>query len=377
MKRHGRYCTAVLILVILATTQMEVAAQAQFQILNLQPIFNPIVGSNGYVITWNTVPGWVNTVTYADSLDSPWQNLVGFFPTYRPTTMMATDYPPVGTTQRFYQIKANLRPSVIISLVLDRSGSMEDNGGAQALPPAVTNFISLFDNMTDYAAQVSFSTAASVDVPMEQPFISTIQDAALALEFGGYTCSDQGLTNALAQINTVTNLPGQNMVKVMVFFTDGIANTFNYVFNCGARNISYLGTLFDPTTGNSASTGCTIPAMLSSINPSNGVLTSNAVTVGSCAAMHYEAQNRAERIAYLARAQGIIIFCVGLGDPDAAGECSGAFPVLNPTFLEEIANTPDSPTYNSSQPAGLSIIATNAAQLDAAFQSIALQIFSQ
>jgi len=93
--------------------------------------------------------------------------------------------------------------------------------------------------------------------------------------------------------------------------------------------------------------------------------------------MHNEAENRAERIAYLARSQGNTIFCIGLGNPSAPGECNGAFPVLNPTFLEEIANTADSPTYNPSQPSGLSVIATNAAQLNAAVQSLALQVFSQ
>jgi hypothetical protein len=372
---------AILVLTFLLTARMEVVAQTstngQFQILSLQPIFDPIAGSNAYVITWNAATGRVNNVTYTDSLGAPRQNLVGFFPTYRPATMTATDYPSAGITQRFYQVKANIRPSVIMSLVLDRSSDMLVYGETEILIPAVTNFISLFNNMTDYAAQVSFSSAASVDVPMEQPFITNIQNAALALDFGGYSCVDQGLTNALAQNNTVTTLPGQNVVKVIVLFTDGLANTFNYVFNCGPRNISYLDGLFDPATGNSASSDCTIPAMLSSIDPFTGTIISNAVSSTSCVAMHNEAENRAERIAYLARSQGNTIFCIGLGNPSAPGECNGAFPVLNPTFLEEIANTADSPTYNPSQPSGLSVIATNAAQLNAAVQSLALQVFSQ
>jgi hypothetical protein len=355
--------------------QVEVTAQTQFQILNLRPIFNPILGSNGYVITWNAATGRINNVNYTGSLDTPWQNLVGFFPIYSPTTMMTTDYPPAGTTQRFYQVKANIRPHIIMSLVLDRSASMLANGGSVALPPAVTNFISLFDNMTDYAAQISFSTAASVDVPVGQPFITSIQNAALALSFGGYTCSDQGLTNALDQNNALQ--PAGSTVKVIVFFTDGMANTFNYVFNCGARNISYLDDLYDPATGNPASTGCTVPALLSSIDPATGALTPNAVDTTSCIAMHEEAENRAERIAWLARSQGNTIYCVGLGNPAGAGECNGVFPILNTNFLSEVANTPDSATYDATQPSGLSVIATNAAQLNTVFQSIVLQMFSQ
>jgi hypothetical protein len=383
MKRHGQFCAAVFILTVLTTAQMEVAAQTPtngpFQILNLQPIFDPIAGSNAYVITWNAATGLVNHVTYTGSLDAPWQNLVGVFANYGPTIMVATDYPPASTMQRFYQVKGSPRSSLVMTLVLDRSGSMLANGGAVGMPPAVANFISLFDDNYDHVAEVSFSSAGSVDVPMGQPFITNIEFAASSLIFNGVTCSDQGLTNALAQNNTVTPLPGQNVVKVIVFFTDGMANTFNYVFNCGPRNIDYNQNLYDPVTGNPDNSDCTVPALISSINPPTGTFTPNAVDTTSCDAMHYEAENRAERIAWLARSQGNIIYCVGMGSPNAnpSGECGdGVFPILNPIFLSDIANTPDSATYNPSQPVGLSVIASDAGQLDAVFQSIAQQLLS-
>jgi hypothetical protein len=267
------------------------------------------------------------------------------------------------------------QPQIIMSLVLDRSGSMLDNGGSVALAPAVTNFISLFSDSRDKVAMVSFSSAASVNVPMGQPFIRNVQDAVLALSFGGDTCSDQGLTNALAQINSITISPGQNVVRVIVFFTDGMANTFNYNFDCGPQNIGLpdgsAPMLFDPTTGDFDGGGCTIPAMLSSIDPSTGVLTTNAVSSTDCLAMHNEAANRAERIAYLARAQGITIYCIGMGNPATPGECNGYFPVLNPTFLENLANTANSATFNPGQPQGYFAVAEDANQLEMVFQMIA------
>ena len=382
MDRHRQFFAVILILTVLVTAQMEAAAQTStngpFQILSLQPTFNPLVSSNGYIITWNAATGLVNYVTYADSLGAPWQDLVGFYANSGPTIMVATDYPPVGTMQRFYQVKATPAGSIVMSLVLDRSGSMLANGGYAALLPAVTNFISLFNDRTDYAAMVSFSSAASVDVPMEQQFITNIEDAALSLSFGGDTCSEQGLTNALAQNNTVTAQPRQQLVKVIVFFTDGMANTFNYVFNCGLRNIGLPnGTtpmLFDPVTGNIAMSGCTIPSMLSSIDPVTGAITANAVDTTSCVAMHHEAENRAERIAWLARSQGNTIYCVGLGDPATPGECNGDFPVLNLTFLENVANTTDSATYDPSQPVGDIAIASDSGELTQIFQVIASKI---
>jgi hypothetical protein len=381
MKRYGRFCAVVLMLVVFVTARTEVTAQTsangQFQILSLHPTFNSIVGSNGYVVTWNGLPGRTNYLSYTDSLNAPWQDLVAVFTNHvPPTILVVTDYPPMDATERFYRVRAP-RNHVVMSLVLDRSGSMLNDGGYATLAPAVSNFISSFDDGYDYAAQVSYSSAASVDVPMGQPFISNIETAAAALSFGGYTCSDQGLTNALAENNAVTLQPGENVAKVIVFFTDGMANTFNYVFNCGARNIDYNIDLWDPATGNLENSGCTVPPLLSSINPSTGGTTSNEVNTNGCVEMRDEAEDRAERIAYLARSQGITIYCIGLGNPASPGECSGAFPVLDPVFLQNIANTPDSETYDSNQPVGLSVVATNAAQLNALFQTIAQQLLSQ
>jgi hypothetical protein len=381
MDRHRLFAAAVLILAVFAMAPVEVGAagatNGQFCILNIQPNFDPIL-SNGYIITWNAAPGRTNYLTYTDSLGAPWQDLVGILPT-SPTAMVATDYPPAGATQRFYRVRAN-RSSLVMSLVLDRSGSMQVNGGSTALPPAVTDFIQNFDDMNDLAAMVSFASAASTDVAMQHPFKTLIDNAANALVFNGCcvtTCSDQGLTNALAQNNSMTFAPGQDVVKVIVFFTDGMANTFNYNFNCGPRNIDYNRNLYDPATGNVANSGCSIPGLISSINPPTGNITPNAVDTTSCAAMHFEAENRAERIAWLARSQGNTIYCVGLGNPSGFGECNNDFPILNPVFLKDVANTPDSATYDPNQRSGIFVTATDASQLQAVFQAIAQQLLTQ
>jgi Flp pilus assembly protein TadG len=267
------------------------------------------------------------------------------------------------------------RADVIMTVVLDRSGSMHSNGGDVALPPAVTSFISNFDDVNDIAAMVSFASAASVDVPMQRPFITKIENAAGALSFGNTTCSDEGLTNALAQNNTVTITPGQDVIKVIVFFTDGMANTFNCNLNCGNRNLDYTRNLYDPTNQNSASTGCTIPNPLMSIDGVTQVDTSGGAN--TCDSMHYEAQRRAEAWANQARSQTNFIYCVGLGNPGGnnQGECNdGVFPILNPAFLKAVANTPDSATYNPNQPVGDYAIAADFTQLQDAFNTIARKI---
>ncbi len=239
----------------------------------------------------------------------------------------------------------------------------------------MSRFVANFDDVNDIAAMVSFGSAASVDVAMQHPFKKKIDNSSSALDFGTTSCSDEGLTNALAQNNTVVVSPGQNVIKIIVFFTDGMANTFCYTFDCGVRDIDYNKNLYDPTTGNSS--GCNIPATISSIDPTTGNLTANAVNTSSCDAMHYEAENRAERIAWLARSQGNIIYCVGMGNPagNNQGECNdGVFPILNPTFLQDLANTTNSATYDATQPVGDYVIAASSGELEQAFETIAAKI---
>jgi hypothetical protein len=219
MNRHRLFGAAVLMLAVLVTVPVEVGADGAtngpFSILSIQPDFDPILG-NGYFILWNAAPGRTNYLTYTDSLNGPWQDLVGILSTGS-TLLGIIDRPPANVTQRFYRVRAQ-RSNLVMSLVLDRSGSMLANGGSTALLAAVTDFIQNFDDTNDFAAMVSFAFAASVDVPMQHPFRTKIINTTDSLIFNGYTCSDQGLTNALAQNNMVAIPPGQGVVKVIVFF---------------------------------------------------------------------------------------------------------------------------------------------------------------
>jgi Flp pilus assembly protein TadG len=262
------------------------------------------------------------------------------------------------------------RAPLVLAMVLDRSGSMSSDGGAGALPGAVAGFIGQFDDTVDRSAMASFSCAASTDVTMRQPFKSAIINAANAMPFGGFTCSERGLTNGLAQINSYSVPANANVIKAIVFFTDGVANTFYFNFNCGPRNIEGMDgnrTLYDPNAGtacNVSSTGCTVPTTITSID---GV---TRVSTTSCQDMHIEAEKRAEAVARLARSQGIFVYSIGLGS--GYSECG--FPALNPDFLKNVANTTDSQTYDPTQPVGAYAIAANASQMNQVFQEIAGKI---
>jgi Flp pilus assembly protein TadG len=259
------------------------------------------------------------------------------------------------------------RAKLVMSLVLDRSGSMNGNGGAANLPSAVTNFVNFFDDQSDRVSMNSFAYHARTDVPMAQPFKAPITAAVKNLVFDGWTVSEQGLAKGLQQNQSVVIAPGDNVIKVIVFFTDGLANTFQYTFNCGVRNISPDRSPYDPNTGAAASGGCTIPGSIPSVSPPPA----NVNTSDDCA-METEAQKRAVAMAELARQQGNIIYAVGLGNPNGPKECG--FPPINPDFLKQVANDPTSPSFNPNEPAGEALLTSNATQLQALFQQIAAKI---
>ena len=115
------------------------------------------------------------------------------------------------------------RNPLVMSLVLDKSGSMNNNGGAAALPTAVTNFITYFDPGIDNVSEISFSSVDSVDVAMTTSFVTPINNETEKISFGGATFAQGGLQDGFNQILSKPLSP--NIIRVAVFFTDGWANT--------------------------------------------------------------------------------------------------------------------------------------------------------
>jgi len=239
---------------------------------------------------------------------------------------------------------------------------MNGNGGAAALPTAVNTFLSYFDENVDQLALVTFSTTSTVNVTTRTMWKTVMTSAVNSMVFGGATYSVGGLTDGKTQIdNGVTN--GQNVVKVAVFFTDGFANTLQDNLACGRRNFggydagSTVG-IFDPNTGAEpcwgAPPGCCGSTFTSQIDGTTKQLV--RTNVGP------EAEYRAVQMANARRAKGVTVYAIGLGNS------------LNKTFLQQVANDPASPTFDSSQPVGEADFAGQAADLNQVFQTVASKI---
>src|ERR1017187_3445215 len=157
-----------------------------------------------------------------------------------------------------------LRGFLAMTVVLDRSGSMAGNGGQAALQSAAPTFVNYFNNITDQIGMVSFASNATVDFSIANHFldagtgIPTKIGPPPGLTFIGATFGPGGLTLAKVQEDSVVPTQGENLVKVVVYFTDGLVNTIQATLSCnGTQTLYNLGGydsgtsvgFFVPTTG--------------------------------------------------------------------------------------------------------------------------------
>jgi hypothetical protein len=306
-------------------------------------------------------------------------------------------------------ISVTPRRKVIMSLVVDRSGSMSSNGGAAALQSAVPTFVGLFNNLYDQVALISFGNNAEIDVPIGYNFIPPIDGAVASMVFGGGTFGTgagnqpilsptMGAPMSLADLqnNSVIVNPGVKVVKVMVYFTDGLMNTVQDNFFCpnqvllnyGGFDVQggQYGDIFDPSSasvifGTASDHGFPYNTHGDICKDSNGhpVTTFTAQQDGLQksllqANITTEAQYRAIRTANAMRIEKPVptyIYTIGLGH--SVSQTTEA-------FLARLANDPSSSYYNPGQPAGEFFYIpdcpspTCSAELNAAFQAIASKL---
>jgi hypothetical protein len=197
------------------------------------------------------------------------------------------------------------------------------------------------------------------------------------MPFGGGTFGPGGLTLGLAQNNSVVLAPGENVQKVVVYFTDGWPNIIQDSLACGGKpTLQNYGGLdqgttvnfFAPPTGNllcsvSGGTPPCCPAVNGFTSAINGALESfvrQNVTA--------DALFRAVQTTNTMRSQNMTVYSIGLGNN------------INQTFLQQIANDPSSPTFDPNQPAGMAVFASDCPsssctdELQQVFQTIASTI---
>ncbi len=131
--------------------------------------------------------------------------------------------------------EAKRRPRLIV-LVLDRSGSMVNNGGSTNLPPAVTNFLGLMkdDAENNEVGIVSFSSFGRVEMECTTNFwalgtnkmyrTDSSSVNLTGMKFGGNTGADEGVRLAIELMRVRKGWDDPQTYKFIVFMTDGEFN---------------------------------------------------------------------------------------------------------------------------------------------------------
>src|ERR1035437_8008755 len=104
------------------------------------------------------------------------------------------------------------RGKLIMSIVLDRSGSMITDEGQAALQAAVPEFVSNFDDATDEVAAISFSSNARIDFLIAYNFKTAITTAVSSMHFDGGTFGTGAGSNPV--VFTDPNAPPLSMAKL-------------------------------------------------------------------------------------------------------------------------------------------------------------------
>jgi Flp pilus assembly protein TadG len=257
-----------------------------------------------------------------------------------------------------------IRSRIVLAIILDRSGSMQSNGGCSSLPGATDAFINLFDDNLDKAALVTFSTVANTIVTMRRPFRQAISNGVprSCSMYSGSTYMQAGLTNGYVEIQSEPVAPGESVIRAAVFFTDGLPNIITETWACNgstaARNIggtdppSTSYNFYNPITGSSMSGCSTLPTGYTSMT-----------------LIRAAAKSRTLALASQMRQSGILVYVIGLGDN------------LDKPFLCNLANvaTPPatSPIPFPTEPSGIAVFPATAADVQNAFQTIASDILGR
>ena len=250
-------------------------------------------------------------------------------------------------------------PPVDMILVLDQSGSLGSAGAWNDLQDAARAFVQYFDDDIDQVGLVSYQLRATDRFQMAGSFTSPIVSSIGIMQSAGDTNTGEGLRLAQQQIAGPMARP--RAAKVVVFFTDGRPTALRRILGGRDRMLAVY------TTGSRIRGYFNNPDQL----PTDQSATANGCrNVNSCFGMNENAvRNQARTIglqsARALRQQGVLIYAIGLGNPNANN--SLLVPDLN--YLRDIAN--EGGRVSSSQPQGKMFFAPSAAQLQAVFDQVA------
>ncbi|TWI67387.1 Flp pilus assembly protein TadG [Pseudoduganella lurida] len=303
-----------------------------------------------------------------------------------------------------------IRKDLDMAFVVDTSSSLRSAG--TGVKTAAKSFLNKFNVTQDRVSLIHFATGAEIDNAFKGTSRGFDRASMLrnidGLSFDGPTASPEGMWNAREQLNGIP-LVNRSSLRVIVFFSDGLPNTFasyltfkngacntagsfNYVEglfrlddsarnsvtdpNCAIRNYlaDYVSALPDWYNGHAASAKDTSRREFRVAGGTPRTVTSSLTRSNGTTLVTRAARNLAEAIAQKAREEGIFVFTLGMGSElrdtdDVDGE-------IGENILKCMANTPDSLSrcYKPAQPVGMYCYAATEADLTPCFSRLASAI---
>jgi Mg-chelatase subunit ChlD len=279
-----------------------------------------------------------------------------------PTTLMAMLGPPDITVT---STAVAAVPPVDMILALDQSGSLAAANAWTDLQQAAIIFKDNFDDALDQMGLVSFQIRGTDRFLLAQPFRNAIENEINNMQSNGDTNAGEALRLALQQMQ---NGPArQRSVKVVVFFTDGRPTAMRgqfggqdrmmavYTVQAGGKMRGYFDNPDQLPTDNVAT-------------PSGCQNFTSCFTVWTEPTIRAQARQNGIDEANLIRADGIYLYAIGLGNPNAGN------PLLVPDmpYLQQLAN--ENGMTDPNQPQGKAYFAPTPQDLNTVFQQVAADI---
>ena len=260
-------------------------------------------------------------------------------------------------------------PPVDLVLVVDQSGSLEREHAWDDLQRAANDFVRQFDDGIDQLGLVSFQIRATDRVQLGHNFTTPISQALTAMRSAGDTNTGEGLRLAHEQMQ----LPAvrQSAAKVVVFFTDGRPTAVRDVIGPPSNRRDRVIAVTTTVTGR-------VRGLFN--DPDN--LPTDVVAnppdycrnVGNCYGwnenrVRNQGRVRGEQVARAIRRDGILVYTIGLGNPNNPN------PILQPdlNYLRQLAN--ENGAAHPNEPQGKMYFAPTANDLQAVFDQLARDLF--
>ncbi|WP_298412092.1 VWA domain-containing protein [Janthinobacterium sp.] len=312
-----------------------------------------------------------------------------------------------------------IRKDLDMVLVMDTSGSLEDN--ATAVRAAGKSFLNKFNSTVDRVGLLHFASGAQVDLQIKKTdrgFDRTSANAAINnFNFVGGTNYSEGMWNALDQLKGISQ-NNRSSLRVIVFFSDGSPSAFSSHFfpalkgKCpdpgalavynelpssgfatdGLYRIDATSTKLAPETDCSRNLISKLPAWYNAHSlPAQAddgspgefpIVTTTPRAVSKDMStrklqwtnMHRASRNLAEAMASKARLEKTYIFTLGMGA--ALKDKAGPDNEIGEDLLRCMANTADAPVRcrKPAEPMGLYCYAATESDLSPCFTRLASAI---